>query len=122
MSISNYKELIVWQKSMLLVKQVYLLTENFPKRENYSLTDQIRRAAISIPSNIAEGFQRQTSKEFVQFLYHSFGSSAELETQLLLSVDLNYLNETNLKDVILLLTEIQKMLKSLIKKTKNPID
>lgn len=118
MSISNYKELIVWQKSRLLVKKGYLLSDRFPKREIYTLTDQLRRALISIPSNIAEGFQRQTQKEFTQFLYHAFGSSAEVETQLWLAIDLGYVKEEEVKEIFELLTEIQKMLKSLINKSK----
>lgn len=78
--INSYKDLIVWQKSFDLVRQIYQLTDNFPKMEIYGLTSQMRRAAISIPSNIAEGFVRKHTKEFSQFVSIAFGSGAELET------------------------------------------
>ena len=81
----HYKDLIAWQKAMDLVESVYKVTEAFPKREVYSLTDQIRRAAVSIPSNIAEGQAHFTNREFVHYLRHSRGSLAELETQLLIA-------------------------------------
>lgn len=85
----TYKDLIVWQKSIELVKEIYLLTEDFPKEEIYGLTSQIRRCAVSIPSNIAEGKMRTTNKEFSHFLSIAYGSGAELETQLILAKLLN---------------------------------
>lgn len=81
----NYKELIVWQKSVDLVTEVYAVTKDFPKEEIYSLTSQIRRSAISIPSNIAEGHSRRSQTDYLQFLKIARGSCAELETQLLIS-------------------------------------
>ena len=81
----HFKDLVVWQKAMDMVTEVYKLTDGFPKREVYSLTDQIRRAAVSVPSNIAEGQAHYSHREFRHFLRHSAGSLAELETQLLLA-------------------------------------
>jgi len=89
--IMNHKELDVWKESMLLAKEVYLLTKGFPKEELYGITSQIRRASVSVPSNIAEGAARSSDKEFIQFLYISLGSISELETQLLLSRDLGFI-------------------------------
>jgi four helix bundle protein len=88
--IRSYKDLLVWQKAMTLVKEVYLLTAKFPADERFGLTAQMRRAAVSVPSNIAEGHARQGSKEYLQFLSHAGGSLAELETQTLLAISLNY--------------------------------
>lgn len=116
--INSYKELIVWQKSFDLVKKIYKLTDNFPKSEIYGLTSQMRRAAISIPSNIAEGFVRKHTKEFSQFISIAFGSGAELETQLLLAKDLNFVSEGEFKNLDNLLSEIMKMLNSLLAKLK----
>jgi len=92
--IKTHKDLDVWKKSMTLAKEVYKLTKSFPKEEIYGLASQMRRAAVSIPSNIAEGAGRNSDKEFIQFLYVSLGSLAELETQLLLSKELG-LPKTN---------------------------
>jgi four helix bundle protein len=86
----HFKDLVAWQKAMDLVTETYKLTDSFPKREVYSLTDQIRRAAVSIPSNIAEGQVHYSHREFRRFLRHSSGSLAELETQLLLAERLGY--------------------------------
>jgi len=91
----NHKELNVWKESMKLVKDVYLLLSNFPQSEQYGLCSQMRRAAVSIPSNIAEGCGRNSDKELIHFCYISQGSLAELETQLLISVDLNYIESKN---------------------------
>ena len=81
-SIMHYKELMAWQKSMELVKEVYYLVKKLPKEETYSLSDQMRRAAVSIPSNIAEGFERNTTKDYIKFLSIAKASRAEVETQL----------------------------------------
>jgi four helix bundle protein len=86
--IKTHKDLNVWKESMTLAKEVYRLTKNFPKEETFGLVSQMRRAAVSIPSNIAEGAARNSNKEFIQFLHVSLGSLAELETQLLLSKEL----------------------------------
>ena len=90
--IKDFKDLIVWQKAMVLVAEVYQLVKKLPQEEHFALSDQIRRAAISIPSNIAEGQGRNSTKEFIRFLAIAKGSKAELETQLLLCVRINYLN------------------------------
>jgi four helix bundle protein len=96
----NYTELDVWMKSRELVKIIYQLTKSYPKSELYGLTSQIRRCAVSVPSNIAEGVGRQSNKETIQFLYISKGSLNELETQLYLSFDLAYISEVELKIVL----------------------
>ena len=111
--IRDYKDLHVWQKGMELAKQVYLLTNRFPSEEKFGLVSQMRRAAISVPSNIAEGQARNTTGEFVQFLSHAEGSAAELDTQLRLSTDLGYCVSADLSEVFQLLTDVQKMLKRL---------
>jgi four helix bundle protein len=118
----SYKELIVWQKSMELAEKVYLLVKTLPKEETYALSDQIRRAAVSIPSNIAEGHARQSQKEFLQFLCIARGSRAELETQLLLARRLGYFEtvSSELYDAtMILLDEISRMLFSLTSKLSN---
>lgn len=94
-----YQDLLVWQKSMELVKQVYILVEELPKKENYVLSDQMRRAAISIPSNIAEGSGRSSRSEYKRFLEIARGSQYELQTQLQICVMLNYLKKDDLEDV-----------------------
>jgi four helix bundle protein len=111
--IRDYKDLHVWQKGMELAKQVYLLTNRFPSEEKFGLISQMRRAAVSVPSNIAEGQARNTTGEFVQFVSHAEGSAAELDTQLRLSVALGYCVVEDLSEVFQLLTDIQKMLKRL---------
>ena len=110
----NYQKLEVWKKSMELVAQVYPLIKRLPREETYALADQMRRAAVSIPSNIAEGQSRGT-REFIQFLRVAKGSRAELETQLLLCVRLQYLTNSDIASVLSNLEEISKMLSSLIK-------
>ena len=121
MGASSYKELIVWQKAMELTAIIYNLTKKLPKEELYSLSDQMRRAAISIPSNIAEGQDRNTDKDFARFLTISRGSKAELETQLLICVKVGYLNEAEIVEAMDMLNEIGRMLSSLITKLKNNI-
>ena len=110
----NFKELKVWQKARCLVKEVYTLTKKFPKEELFSLTSQIRRAVVSIPSNISEGCGRGTNKQFHYFLEISLGSSCELETELLLSFDLEYITQIELDSVHSTILEIQRMLQSLM--------
>lgn len=114
--IKNYKDLIVWQKSRELVYHIYLLTQKLPDNELYSLINQIRRAAISIPSNIAEGYSRGADKEFIYFLRIAKGSAAELETQLILCQDLNYLSKEETKKAMRLNDEVIRMLGTLILK------
>ena len=118
--IRDYKDLHVWQKGMELAKQVYLLTNRFPSEEKFGLISQMRRAAVSVPSNIAEGQARNTTGEFVQFLSHAEGSAAELDTQLRLSIVLGYCVVADLSEVFGLLTDIQKMLKRLRQSLAKP--
>ena len=118
MSVKNFKELIVWQKSMKLAAEVYRLTKKLPKDELFGLTNQLRRAAVSIPSNIAEGNGRDSTKEYLRFLYIARGSRAEVETQLLLCVKLGYLQESEIELALGLCTEVSKMLNTVISKFK----
>lgn len=111
----NHKELDVWKESIELTKKIYNITKNFPKEELYGLTSQIRRASVSIPSNIAEGSARNSDKEFIQFLYVSLGSLAELETQLIISKEIEY-NKYLFEEEI---EKIKKMILGLIKYLKN---
>ena len=113
---NNYKELIVWQKSMDLVEKVYELTLLFPKDEKYGLISQIQRSAVSIPSNISEGAGRNSNKEFRNFLGIANGSINELSTQLELALRIGYIKNNELEEVLILITEIQKMNFTLIKK------
>ncbi len=110
----SYKELLVWQKSMVLVKDIYQLTASFSDVEKYGLTSQMRNAAISIPSNIAEGWGRQSRKSYIQFLRISRGSLFELETQVIIAKTLKYYNYSDHLEHSI--TEISKMLNSLIKR------
>ncbi len=118
---NSYRELIVWQKSMQLVKAVYALLEMLPKKELYALDAQMRRAVISIPSNIAEGQGRSTVKDFIHFLSIARGSKYELETQILICIDLGYFSVQAAENAMKLCDEIGKMLNSIIIKlsTKN---
>lgn len=110
----SFKDLIVWQKAVDLVEMIYKLTTEFPKEEVYGLTSQMRRAAVSIPSNIAEGSKRGTKKDYSQFLRMANGSAAELETQLIISK--RFFKKADFKEVDELLLEVQKMLTVLIRK------
>lgn len=112
---NNYKELIVWQKSRMLVKSIYNVSANLPSEEKFGLISQIRRCVVSIPSNIAEGASRTLNKEFAYFLEVAFGSCFELETQLLLCSDLDFLPKDTTNLAIDELQEIQKMIYKLIK-------
>lgn len=114
-----HKNLEAWKISMSLVVEIYNLTKTFPKDELYGLVNQIRRCAVSIPSNIAEGSARQSSKETIQFLYISLGSIAELETQLLISVELKYIN--NIDEILKKLNHVKSLILGLIKYFKTKI-
>lgn len=113
---ANYKDLIAWQKSMQLVEEVYKLVKLLPKEETHALSDQMRRAAVSIPSNLAEGHGRDSAKEFARFISISQGSRAELETQLEICTRLNYLSEQQLQAASGLCMEIEKILRGLSRK------
>lgn len=116
--IKSYKQLRIWQSGIDIVKHVYSVTKNYPREELYSLTSQMRRSAISIPSNIAEGFKRYHKKEYAQFLHISLGSAAELETQLIISNELGYLKENELNELSAKLEHLSKMTSSLLNKLK----
>lgn len=113
MTLKSYNELIVWRKSIELVEQIYAVTRDFPQAEIYCLTNQIRRSAISIPSNIAEGQARKTTKDFLNFLSIAQGSRAELETQIIIANRLEYVDDDKAEQLLSTLTEIAKMLYSL---------
>ena len=115
-NIKDFKDLFLWQRAMDLVVEVYDLVKKLPKEELFALSDQIRRAVISIPSNIAEAQGRNSSKEFIHFLSIAKGSKAELETQLLLCVRINYLKELEIEKAMSLVEEVGKMLHSLQKR------
>lgn len=112
----NYKELIVWQKSITLRELVYLSTSTFPEEEKYGLTNQIRRSAVSVASNIAEGAGRNSKKEFRNFLGIANGSLNELNTQLEISKRLRFISENEFDKILMLCDEVQKMLYALVKK------
>lgn len=115
----KFKELKVWQNSRILCKSIYELTKSFPDIEKFGLTNQIRRSVISIPSNIAEGSGRNSNKDFCKFLNYAISSSFELETQLIIASDLNYLNEFELEEILKELEIIQKMIHKLSTYYKN---
>ena len=110
-----YKDLLVWQKARKIVKEIYELVALFPKNEQYGLVDQMKRAAVSIPSNIAEWNSRNSAKDQIQFLYIARGSCAELETQILLSEDLWFLEQQKSQELCEKVVEISKMLAWLIR-------
>ena len=112
----SYRELIVWQKAMDLAEEVYRIVRFFPGNEQFSLSDQLRRAAVSVPSNIAEGYGRNATKEYARFLNIARGSNNEVETQLLLSVRLGFVTEQTIGNAMQLCDEIGKMITALIKK------
>jgi four helix bundle protein len=119
MTIQSFRDLMVWQKAMLLAKDTYKATTFLPKEEIYGLVSQIRRCAVSIPSNIAEGKERSTRKDFAQFLRIAQGSGAELETQILLSIQIYPDTEKHFQAPLATLKEVQKMLSSIIMKLSN---
>ena len=113
--IKNYKDLDIWNKGIALVKDIYKTTKNFPKDEIYGLSNQIRRSAVSIPSNIAEGFMRQHTNEMIQFLYITLGSCGELDTQLIVAKELAYIGEQVFVKINEELNSLMKMVRNLIK-------
>ena len=121
-TIQNYKDLIVWQKSMEVALKVYKLTEKFPKSEVFGSVNQMRRSAFSVPSNIAEGWARKSSGNYLQFLSIASGSAAELETQLILTQKLSYADSVSYKEISDLLLEVQKMLNSFRSKIKTGVN
>jgi four helix bundle protein len=122
MSISQFRELRAWQLGMDLTERVYLLTDSFPKSEIYGLTSQARRSAVSVPSNLAEGHGRASTKEFLQFIAIACGSICELETQLLLSHRLKYIETDDLDKILPLLIETSKTIRGLQKALRQRVE
>jgi len=120
-SVKSFHDLVAWQKSMELVTETYKVSQKFPKEEIFGLTSQIRRAAVSIPSNIAEGRGKSSAGEFQQFLYHAKGSLAEVETQIIIAINLGYLATEEVSHIMELIARVGRLLHGLlsaIKKTK----
>jgi four helix bundle protein len=115
-STRSYKDLVVWQKGIQLAKLVYGLTSSLPAEEKFGIVAQMRRAGVSIPSNIAEGQARHTTGEFIQFISHAEGSVAELDTQLILSIELNFCSNAAAESAFALISEIRRMLNALRRK------
>jgi four helix bundle protein len=116
----NYRNLVVWRKAMLLSEVIYRSTESFPKHELYGITSQLRRAAVSVPSNIAEGQGRGYDGQFLQFLRNARGSLLELETQIILSTRLGYLEPVAEREILELSRELGKLLNGLSKSITKP--
>ena len=116
--IQSFTDLIAWKKAHALAVSIYKLTDKFPQRETYSLTDQMRRSATSISSNIAEGFSRQSKKEKIQFYYTSKGSLTELQNQLLIARDVGYLVKEEFNSIAQQSIEVSKLINGLIKSIK----
>ncbi len=121
MKINSYRNLIVWQKSVALVTDIYTLTKSFPQEEKFGIVSQLNRASVSIPSNIAEGWGRESSKNYLQFLRISRGSLMETETLLEISKNLNYINEREFKVISDNIEEVSKILQGLIKSIQQKI-
>jgi len=112
--VRSYKDLTVWQKARELVKQIYTASKGFPKEETYGLAQQIRRAAVSVPSNIAEGYGRGTRKDYIRFLYTARGSLYEVETQLFLAQDMEYLCPATSEPILNAVADCSRLLNKLI--------
>ena len=118
MPVNTFRDLFVWQKAVQLVTQIYITTKSFPKDETYGLSSQIRRAAVSMPSNIAEGFSRSSSADFARFLEISIGSLFEVQTQLQIALNLKYINQEAFNSLYESSREIERMLIALKKSIK----
>lgn len=118
---SHFRKILVWQKSISLVTKIYKATSIFPKEEMFGLTSQIRRSSVSIPSNIAEGAGRESTKDFLRFLYISMGSIFEMQTQLEIAKNITYIQEEEFNNLYEDSREIERMLVSFIKKLKSTI-
>jgi four helix bundle protein len=116
---SDFRKLLIWQKSMALITKIYFSTNNFPKEEIFGLTSQIRRSSISIPSNIAEGSGRESDKDFLRFLNISTGSLFEMQTQLEIAKNITYLNQEEFNNLYEDSREVERMLVAFIKKIKD---
>jgi four helix bundle protein len=117
--LKNFKELKVWQKAYQLCLDIYRVSKKFPNEEKFGLTSQIRRAAVSVPSNISEGYGRRTTPDYIRSLYIAYGSNCELETQTLLSGDLAYISVEKQNVLLEKISEVERMLKALIKSLEN---
>lgn len=117
----SFKELNVWQKSYELCLNLYSVTAKFPNEEKYGLTSQIRRSAVSIPSNIAEGYGRKTTVDYIRMLYIAYGSVCELETQILLAGDLGFIERRTMDPIKTGIGDIERMLKALIRSLENKL-
>ena len=118
-SIKSYKDLLVWQKGIEIVKEIYLICKDLPKDEVFGLQSQMKRASISIPSNIAEGYGRNYTQNYIQFIKIARGSLLELETQIIISKELDLISEDKFEKIINLITEENKMLNAFIKSISN---
>lgn len=116
--IRGFKDLIVWQRSVALAVEIYRITKEFPREEIYGITSQIRRASVSIPSNLAEGHARNTKLQFASFIDIALGSAAELETQLTISLQIGYLKQADYDKLVSELTEITRMLYGLLNRVQ----
>lgn len=116
--IRTHRDLLVWQKSMLLVTEIYRKSQQFPTQEQYGLTSQIRRASVSIPSNIAEGFGRQSTGDYIRFLNIAIGSLFEVQTQIEIAFNLSFISESDFTVIFESTREIDRMMSSLIQKLK----
>jgi four helix bundle protein len=121
MIVNSYRDLKVWQKAMDLVIECYRLTQQFPKTETYGLSNQLQRAAVSVPANIAEGHGRESLKEYLYYLSIANGSLMELETHLLIAQRLNYLSEAEIQGALNIASEVGKMLSSLSRSLKTKL-
>jgi len=117
--LKNYKDLKVWQKSYQLCLGIYKETAKFPKEERFGLTSQMRRSAVSVPSNISEGYGRKTTADYIRFLFIAYGSNCELETQTLLCGDLGYIESATVGEIKAEIQAVERMLKALIKSLEN---
>ena len=119
--ISNYKDLEIWKQGIEIVDHIYVITQNYPKTEQYGLCSQMQRSAVSIPSNIAEGFSRYHTKEYIKYLYIALGSCAELETQVIISNRRKFIIEATFDKLQRMINQESKMIMGLIQSLKNHI-
>ena len=114
--VKTFEDLIIWQKSIVLTKQIYTITRKFPKEEIYGLSNQLRRASVSVASNIAEGYGRITRNDYKRFLSFSFGSTFEIQTQLIICIEIGIINNEDFNESIMLSKEISAMLYAIMRK------
>jgi four helix bundle protein len=114
--VKTFEDLIIWQKSIVLTKQIYVITRKFPKEVIYGLSNQLRRASVSVASNIAEGYGRITRNDYKRFLSFSFGSSFEIQTQLIIAMEIGLINNEDFNESMMLSKEISAMLYAIMKK------